>query len=170
MPGWKIAESFNIEKLSKVYLLLGSNLGDSKAYLEYARKSIAEEVGSMLAQSSVLQTPAWGKTDQPDFLNQVLIVDTHLVPEAVLSKLLDIERRAGRERIEKWGARTLDIDILFYDDMVIDEEHLKVPHPLLQEREFALRPLAEVAGEFVHPVLKKTINLLLLELFPILDV
>lgn len=145
-----------------IYLGLGSNLGERQQYLAQARKMIAERVGEIAQASSVYATDAWGMEDQPGFLNQVVEVETELLPDQVLKAILQIERELGRERIIKWGERNIDIDIIFYEDRVLDTEKLTLPHPFLQERNFVLVPLAEIAPEFKHPVLQKTILDLLL--------
>ena len=150
--------------MADVYLLLGSNMGNSIQFLANARKHIENELGVILVSSSIYQTAAWGKTDQPDFMNQVVKVTSHLAPEEVLQTILAIENKLGRERAEKWAARTIDIDILFYDLMIINHDNLVIPHPFLQERAFALAPLAELAPNLEHPILKKTITTLLANL------
>jgi 2-amino-4-hydroxy-6-hydroxymethyldihydropteridine diphosphokinase len=150
--------------MAVVYLLLGSNMGNSLQFLSDARTHIENEIGAISASSSIYQTAAWGKTDQPDFMNQVVEVSCNLAPEEVLQTILAIEKKLGRERTEKWAARTIDIDILFYDLMIINHENLVVPHPFLQERAFALAPLSELAQNLEHPILKKTISTLLANL------
>jgi 2-amino-4-hydroxy-6-hydroxymethyldihydropteridine diphosphokinase len=140
-----------------VFLLLGSNIGDRAFYLESAIVEIEKQVGTVLKASAVHQTLAWGKTDEPDYLNQVLEVETLLTAQAVLHTILGIEKQLGRERKEKWGARTIDIDILFYGTEVISEPDLMVPHPQLQNRKFTLEPLNEIAPDFIHPVLNLSI-------------
>ena len=144
-----------------VYLLLGGNLGDRLAFLKQARTSLANQVGSIKANSKFYETAAWGKTDQPSFLNQVLHVQTNLLPEELLHIIQSIEQTLGRERFEHWGARVIDIDILFYDDLVLQTQRLSIPHPHLHTRRFTLAPLAEIAPDLVHPVLHKTIKALL---------
>lgn len=138
----------------KVFLLLGSNLGDRFAYLRQAIAGIAEQIGTVTQQSSVYETQAWGKTDEADYLNQVLLVETTLMADELLHAILDIELQLGRKRIEKWGARTIDIDILFYSDTIINKPDLIIPHPELQNRRFTLEPLAEIAPDMLHPILK----------------
>jgi 2-amino-4-hydroxy-6-hydroxymethyldihydropteridine diphosphokinase len=140
-----------------VFLLLGSNLGDRKLLLFEAIKHIETEVGPVLQASSVYETQSWGKTDAPDYLNQVLMLQTEIPAREVLRKILAIELSMGRRREEKWGSRTIDIDILFYGDVVIDEPDLKVPHPEMHKRRFTLEPLAELVPEFEHPLIKKNI-------------
>ncbi|MEO8885161.1 MAG: 2-amino-4-hydroxy-6-hydroxymethyldihydropteridine diphosphokinase [Mucilaginibacter sp.] len=140
-----------------VFLLLGSNLGDRNAYLQQAITAIENEVAAIIKKSSVYETQSWGKTNLPDYLNQVILLQTDLPAQTVLQKILSIEWAIGRVREEKWGPRIIDIDILFYGDEVIDEPQLQVPHPELHKRRFTLDPLAEIAPDFVHPVLNKKI-------------
>ncbi len=147
--------------MPSLILHTGSNLGDRAANLERANALLAEQVGPIRRRSRVYFTEAWGVTDQPDFYNQALILDTELAPGAVLTAINRIEKQMGRKRIIKWGVRLIDIDILFYDDLVLDSEDLTVPHPELQRRNFVLAPLAEIAPDWVHPRLHKTVTELL---------
>ena len=140
-----------------VFLLLGSNLGDRSLLLKQAINSIEEEISPVIKQSAVYETQSWGKTDSPDYLNQVILIQTELSAQIILQKILNIEWKIGRVREEKWGPRLIDIDILFYGDVLIDEPELKVPHPELHKRRFTLEPLAELAPGFIHPVLHKNI-------------
>ncbi len=151
---------YPIPKLETVYLLLGSNLGNKKEILENAIVLLAEKVGVIVKQSKDYETVPWGVTDQPDFLNLALEIHTKLRPLEVLGKTQQIENQLGRIRKEKWGARLIDIDILFYGNEIMDEPTLKIPHPLLHERDFVLAPLAEIAPDFLHPVFVKTIRYL----------
>lgn len=146
------------------YILLGSNLGDSKKYISDALIEIEKEIGFIQAKSSLYQTAAWGKIDQPDFINQVVHVVTNLSPEATLQTILNIEIKLGRQRIEKWGSRTIDIDILFIDNQLINTADLIVPHPFLHLRKFTLLPLKEIIPDFIHPTFNKSITQLLDEL------
>jgi 2-amino-4-hydroxy-6-hydroxymethyldihydropteridine diphosphokinase len=141
-----------------VFLLLGSNLGERGRYLELAVIEIERLVGRIEKRSTIHQTPAWGKTDEPDYLNQVLLVKTNLKPLDILHTALAIEKSLGRIRKEKWGSRTIDIDILFYGDEIINQPELTVPHPQLHKRKFTLAPMTEIAPDFVHPVLGKSIG------------
>jgi 2-amino-4-hydroxy-6-hydroxymethyldihydropteridine diphosphokinase len=145
-----------------VFLLLGTNLGDKKANLSKASVFISQ-LGDIIRSSSIYRTSAWGKTDQPDFYNQVVEIETTLAPHDLLNQILLIEKTMGRKRIEKWGERLIDIDLLLYNDEIIDAADLKVPHPQMVNRRFTLFPLAEIAGAFIHPVVKKNINALLEE-------
>ena len=152
-------------KLQTVYLLLGSNLGNREEILIKALKLIDEKVGVIISQSKNYKTKAWGKTDQPDFLNIAIKITTNLMPMEVLEQTQAIEEQLGRVRLEKWGARLIDIDIIFYEQKIIDiPNHLHIPHPLVQERLFALEPLSEIAPNFIHPVLGKTVLTLLQEI------
>jgi 2-amino-4-hydroxy-6-hydroxymethyldihydropteridine diphosphokinase len=140
-----------------VFLLLGSNLGNRKLFLKQAIEHIEADIAPVIKVSSVYETQSWGKTDAPDYLNQVLLLQTLLPARVVLQKILAIENILGRKREEKWGSRIIDIDILFYGDVVVDEPDLHVPHPELHNRRFTLEPLAEIAADLVHPVLHKNI-------------
>ena len=130
----------------EAYLGLGGNIGDVAAAFVHALSRLADAPGVRLRRaSSVYRTPPWGKLDQPPFLNMAALVETTLPARALLALCLDIERAMGRRRIERWGPRTLDIDILTYGEATIDEPDLKVPHPRIAERAFVLAPLAEIA-------------------------
>lgn len=140
-----------------VFLLTGSNIGDSYAHLQQARQAIASTAGKVITASSVYKTEPWGNKEQQDFLNQVLQVNTLLEPADLLKTVLQIESVMGRNRQHKWEPRIIDIDILFYDNLVVETGDLKIPHPLLHERMFTLKPLHEIAPYLVHPVLKQSI-------------
>jgi 2-amino-4-hydroxy-6-hydroxymethyldihydropteridine diphosphokinase len=147
--------------LHECFILLGSNMGDRSLLLEEARMQIAKKAGKILQSSGIYETAAWGKESQPSFLNQVLVIGTSLHPEPLMQTLLSIEVEMGRIREEKMGPRTIDIDILFYDELVHNSETLIVPHPLLQLRRFVLLPLSEINPSKMHPLLKQTIEHLL---------
>ena len=149
--------------MSNAYLLTGGNLGNRQKSLEQAKALIEKQCGPVLAASSLYETAAWGKTNQPAFLNQALLIETHLPPGLLLKELLQIEAACGRIRKERYGPRLIDIDILLYDDLVMQTGFLTIPHPRLAERRFALEPLAAIAPELLHPVFHKTITLLLQE-------
>jgi 2-amino-4-hydroxy-6-hydroxymethyldihydropteridine diphosphokinase len=140
-----------------VFLLLGSNLGDRHLFLKQAIEQIGRDIAPVIKASSVYETQSWGKTDAPDYLNQVIMLQTSLSAQTILQKILNIENVLGRHREEKWGSRTIDIDILFYGQEVINQPGLQVPHPELHKRRFTLEPLAEIAPEMVHPLLNKHI-------------
>jgi 2-amino-4-hydroxy-6-hydroxymethyldihydropteridine diphosphokinase len=145
-----------------VYLGLGSNLGERETYLDNAISCLeANNKINVLAKSAMVQTEPVGEVAQPMFLNMAVEIETSLSPNELLQVCLDIELTQGRERLEKWGARTIDIDILFYNDIVFKREGLQIPHPEAHRRVFVLQPLAEIAPLFEHPVLKQTITAIL---------
>ncbi len=139
-----------------IYLGLGSNLGDRRANLRAAIGSFPSSV--VHRQSSrIYETPPWGYTDQPAFLNMAVKAGTDLAPLALLAHLKRLEADLGRRQTFRWGPRLIDIDILFYDELVFESEGLVIPHPRLHERAFVLVPLADLAPGLVHPILKKTV-------------
>ncbi|WP_291726033.1 2-amino-4-hydroxy-6-hydroxymethyldihydropteridine diphosphokinase [Bernardetia sp.] len=142
--------------MKTIFLLLGGNLGDRNENLAAAREYISVQIGTIQKVSSIYQTAAWGVENQPAFLNQVVEVSSLLSSQKTLTQINEIEKKLGRKRYQKWYARTIDIDILYYENEVVDEENLKIPHPFLHQRRFTLVPLAEIAPNFVHPTLKKT--------------
>lgn len=153
-----------MRKYHKCYLSIGSNLGDRRHNCLEAIRLIEAEGIKVVKRSSLYETKPWGLKDQPDFINMVVCAETSLSPEELLKKLKFIEKKMGRKESKRWGPRLIDIDILFYDDLVIDSPELKIPHPYIKEREFVLLPLSEIEPEFVHPVLKKTVRELYREL------
>jgi 2-amino-4-hydroxy-6-hydroxymethyldihydropteridine diphosphokinase len=148
-------------KQQKVFLLLGGNEGDVQLTFRKAISKIENQLGSVLNQSSLYKTAAWGPIAQNDFINQIFVITTTYPPHFCLQKLLKIEHELGRFRTQKYGPRTIDIDILFYGNEIIRSKDLKVPHPEIQNRNFVLYPLQEIQANFKHPALKKTITELL---------
>ena len=142
--------------METIYLLLGSNQGDSLKLLQEAIGNI-RKLGSVSKTSSVYRTKPWGKTDQPDFLNQALELKSTQSPEELLLNLKRIELSLGKSIPEKWGPRTIDIDILFYGNTIIDSPTLIIPHPRIQDRRFVLRPLSEIVPGLIHPTINKSI-------------
>ena len=152
-----------MESMNISYLLIGGNQGDRLDRLATAREYISSAGGHIRKASALYETAAWGKIDQPDFLNQALEVATGLEAPEWLSTLLGIERKMGRRRDEKYGPRIIDIDILFFNNSIIHLPQLTIPHPEIQNRRFALVPLEEIAPLLIHPELKSTIRELLAE-------
>lgn len=148
--------------MNDAYLLLGSNIGSRKSYIEESKLMIVEKAGSIITASSLYETEPWGTDNPAPFLNQVIHIKTELLPEQLLICVLLIENELGRSRSEvKNEPRTIDIDILFYGDKVIRLRQLTIPHERLHFRRFALTPLAEIAPQLVHPVLNMTVSALL---------
>jgi 2-amino-4-hydroxy-6-hydroxymethyldihydropteridine diphosphokinase len=151
-----------LKGMIEVYLLLGSNEGKPEKNLAAARKLIAERCGEIIVASSLYETEAWGIKEQNNFLNQAILLKTTLSPTKLLSALKNIEKEIGRVETIHWGPRVIDIDILFYGVQVINLPELKIPHPYIQDRRFTLAPVSQIAPNFVHPVIGKTIEELLM--------
>jgi 2-amino-4-hydroxy-6-hydroxymethyldihydropteridine diphosphokinase len=148
----------SLTAMNTAYLLLGSNEGDRVQHLSHALKLIDQKAGTLAKQSAIYVTVAWGNAEQPDFLNQVVCITTDLSPQQLLNALLAIEQEIGRIRTgAKWMQRIIDLDILFYNDLVMATEELTIPHPFLQDRKFVLVPLLEIAATYVHPVFQKSV-------------
>lgn len=151
-------------KRHRAFLGLGSNMGESRKLLKQAMEQIENEYIKIVARSDFFTTKAWGLEDQPDFLNNVIEIETSYEPSGLLSHLQRIELALGRERKIHWGPRTVDIDILFFDDKKIYQSDLIIPHPYVEERAFVLEPMNQIAPHFIHPVRNKPIRRLLEEL------
>lgn len=147
-----------------VYISFGSNIGDRKKAIEAALDLINQNQMKITKRSKIYETEPYGYTDQPIFLNGAVEVETELNCREVLERLLNIEKEVGRVRKFKWGPRLIDLDIIFFNDEIYDEENLKVPHVDMQNRDFVLKPLNELCPDFIHPVFKKTIKELLEDL------
>jgi len=144
------------------YLLIGGNEGDRIAQLAAARAGITAMAGSIRLSSSLYETAPWGRSDQPWYLNQALQVETKADAPSLMKTLLKIEEKIGRKRVEKYGPRVIDIDILFFNDAILDEPGLIIPHPEIANRRFVLEPLNEIASGYLHPILRLTVQELLL--------
>lgn len=146
---------------NQAFISLGTNLGDRIHNLKKAVHAIESNLGEIILQSALYETKPWGKSDQPDFLNQVILILTDKIPQACLNTLSSIERQLGRTRDEKWGARIIDLDLLYVNDQIINTKKLILPHPGIPYRRFVLVPMAEIAPDFIHPhLLKNQIQLL----------
>ena len=140
-----------------IIILLGSNLGDRLANLQQAIASIAS-FSTILQQSNIYQTAAWGNTDQADFLNQAIEIQTNQTAENLMHALLAIESQMGRVRLQKWEPRIIDLDIIFYESAIHTTDFIQIPHPEMQNRAFVLKPLLDLIPHFEHPILKQTIS------------
>lgn len=147
--------------MQNAYLLIGSNLGNKAEQLSTAVHYIQQECGQIVKQSAFYETAPWGFTDQPSFINQAIWIKTSLNPEELMQTLLNIEAKMGRIRTLKLGPRIIDLDILQIDQTIMETPILHIPHPAMTERRFVLAPLAEIAPELLHPVIRKTATELL---------
>lgn len=147
--------------MNKAYLLIGGNIGNRPDNIKTACDLLEQQIGKIIKFSSVYETDAWGNINQPDFLNQVLLIKTLLNAHDCMQQILSIENKMGRIRDKKNDPRIIDIDVLFFNDEIINEPHLTIPHPQIQNRKFVLVPMNELSPDFIHPVLNKTINNLL---------
>lgn len=149
--------------MNYAYLLTGGNIGQREEQLAHAAKLLEERCGAVIDRSPIYETAPWGKTDQSNFLNQALVVETSLNARQLLHEILYIENLMGRDRKEKFGPRVIDIDIIFFNHQIINEPGLTLPHPEMTKRRFVLAPLNDVIPAYIHPVLYKTVHQLLLE-------
>jgi 2-amino-4-hydroxy-6-hydroxymethyldihydropteridine diphosphokinase len=146
--------------MNKVYILLGGNLGKVPETIAKSIEQIKELVGTCIKYSNIYVSEPWGFDSEDYFYNQAIIVETVLEPQLVLDNLLKIESKLGRKRLKKNGkynSRNIDIDILFYNDLILDTDTLTIPHPLMHLRSFALLPLVEIAPDFIHPAFDRTV-------------
>ena len=161
--------------MNSAYLLIGGNLGNRIENLTKAISAIEKDIGKIIKISTIYQTASWGITDQPDFLNQVLLVTTKFSAAETMQIILSVENKMGRIRTLKNASRIIDIDILFFNDEIINSRLLTIPHPEIQNRKFVLIPLNEIAPQLLHPVFKQSIQNLLstskdkLEVKPLTD-
>ncbi len=147
--------------MNTAILLIGGNIGDRPRNLQKAAELIAARAGHITRKSALYETAPWGGVQQPDYLNQALVLETPLGPEQLLDTLLQTEKEIGRIRRLKWGARVIDIDMIFFNSEVITLPQLKIPHPQMQNRRFVLAPLQEIVPDWVHPILQLTVSQLL---------
>jgi len=144
--------------MPKAFVALGSNLGDRRKNITEAVEKMKERGINIIKMSSIIETEPYGYKEQGKFLNAVCLVETELSPSELLDALIEIEREMGRERKIRWGPRNIDLDLIFYEDRVIREERLMVPHPDAHNRIFVMGPAAEIDPDFIHPVLKKKLG------------
>lgn len=146
-----------------IYLLVGSNLGDRYRNIQQAIHLVQDRIGTIIKASSIYESEAWGEMNQPDFYNQVVEVETGLSHEKLLRQVQGIEKTLGKNKIGKWRERLIDLDILYYRNRIVKTSQLIIPHPEIQNRNFTLMPLCEIAKDEVHPLLLKTHEQLLQE-------
>ncbi|MCR1934823.1 2-amino-4-hydroxy-6-hydroxymethyldihydropteridine diphosphokinase [Clostridium tepidum] len=146
------------------YIAFGSNIGDKENYIKKALEKMQEVGMNVVKVSNIYETEPYGVLDQDNFLNGVAKIETNLEPENLIKELLDIEKQLDRVRKRRWGPRTIDLDIIFYDDLIINEKDLVIPHKDMENREFVLKPLCDIDENFIHPVLKKSVRQLYDEL------
>ena len=149
--------------MNTVYIQLGSNIGERESFITKSMHKVEDDIGKIITASSIFETTAWGNENQNNFLNSVIEIKTPFDAFTILQKSQEIENNLGRKRSDKWGERTIDIDILFYNNKIINTKELTIPHPLIQKRKFVLVPLSEIAPNYIHPTLKKNISTLLSE-------
>lgn len=159
-----------MQYLNKAYLLIGGNVGNRFLYLQMAVKLLNDQCCKVVNKSAIYETAPWGNSNQGAFLNQALEVNTEFSASELMMRLLNIEEQMGRKRLEKYGPRIIDIDILLFNNEVHSTPELTVPHAELQNRQFALRPLSHIAGTVIHPIFHKSIQQLLEECLDTLDV
>ncbi|ACA56750.1 2-amino-4-hydroxy-6-hydroxymethyldihydropteridine diphosphokinase [Clostridium botulinum] len=140
------------------YVAFGSNMGEKENYIKRALEKIEERGMKIIKVSSIYETEPYGVLDQDSFLNGVVKIETNLTPEDLIGELLNIEKQLDRVRERRWGPRTIDLDIIFYDDLIINEKDLVIPHKDMENREFVLKPLCDIDENFIHPVLKKSVR------------
>jgi len=149
----------------RVFIAIGSNLGDREANCRSAIEHLKGDPRvRVIKESAFYETEPWGKTEQPAFINAAVEIETDLAPKELLALLKNIEDRVGRKARERWGPREIDLDIIFYGDRVIKEEGLTIPHPEAHNRRFVIEPIAEMAPEFIHPVLEEKLYDILIRL------
>lgn len=148
--------------MHQAVLLIGGNMGNRLQLIQQAQ-ALLSDIGKILSRSSLYETQAWGDVSEGDFLNQALVIETPASPAELIRMTQEIEHKLGRTRETHWGNRTMDIDIIYFDDLIYQDEHLNVPHPLMTERNFVLVPLVEILPDFIHPVLQISHKELLLQ-------
>ncbi|MEL5898095.1 2-amino-4-hydroxy-6-hydroxymethyldihydropteridine diphosphokinase [Clostridium sporogenes] len=146
------------------YVAFGSNIGEKESYIKRALEKIEKRGMKIIKVSPIYETEPYGVLDQDSFLNGVVKIETNLTPENLIEVLLDIEKQLDRVRERRWGPRTIDLDIIFYDDLITNKNNLIIPHKDMENREFVLKPLCDIDENFIHPVLKKSVKQLYDEL------
>lgn len=159
--GFLLWNTLLCNRMNYAYLVIGGNMGDREQELLRAIQLLEERCGAVIDRSSIFETAPWGKTDQDDFLNRALVLETGLASRDLLKEVLYIETLMGRNRKEKLGPRIIDIDIIFFNHEVVNEPELTVPHPEMANRRFVLEPLNQVIPAYIHPVSYKTVKQLL---------